>query len=201
MTIDTVSDVFAFVLTEGQFSKSILFAKDMPEELTPEEKKAIEAVLGHVRASYIALLSTCRQTVLTLATDPKTRSTLESSWNRDNTIWERRTVHLPLVLKKSWFAWLTIGLWSRRQEPKETIALHAHLGVHERHIDALAQAAKDHSKIQLSPDGTTAMVTPLQPKQGDHFGDLAKQLVSELWPVARKTRQLISPAKTPAHGS
>src|SRR5262249_18520904 len=77
-TPDRVSDVLAFVAKHAEFTNTILFAKDVVPEIRQDETKAIAAVMGHVKSSYVALLSRCRDDLTAHAHgDASLRATME----------------------------------------------------------------------------------------------------------------------------
>ena len=105
MTIDRVSDVFAFVAKNAALTKAILLTEDEVPEILPEERKAIAAVLSHVRDSYVDLLEKCRDVWYARSDgDPDLRKVMETNWNRPSSIAQRRMVEQPLVVKSSYVA-------------------------------------------------------------------------------------------------
>lgn len=82
MSVETVSDVFAFILEQGDLTDTVLFSEQEIPELKPEERGAIEAVSQHVKESYVGLLFACREALLATAAGWPNRPMLEKNKSR-----------------------------------------------------------------------------------------------------------------------
>jgi len=179
---DKVSDVFAFVAKHAEFTTGILFAKDEVPEIRPEEREAIGAVIGHVQASYVALLSRCRDDILARAQgDDAFVATIERNWNRDDSLWDRGRVDVPLLIEASYVdvAYFWIDQESHRPG---VLNLVGEIWTQARRRDALRRvAAQCKEPLFMSSTGNLRMLAP-ELKEGALFADLSRTLVDALWP-------------------
>lgn len=189
MSTNCVSDVFAFVLEHGDFSETILFSEEEIPELKPEERRAVDAVSQHVKYSYVALLLACRDALLVTAATWKNRHILERNKSRPDTIWNRSNIQMPLLIRRSWVAWVTFGLWNT-SEPGRPIKLFADVATQRRHFAILADVANEMGGDLRSAECVCRMGRIL-PKQGDSFSQIASELANVVWPVARTVHDRI----------
>jgi hypothetical protein len=184
--ITRVSDVFAFVLENGEFTEAILFAEgDEIEELKPEERAAADAVLRHVDASYVGLLTECRQAFLDAAKGSAldaNRKTLEANKSRPSTIWDRGMTQVPLLIEKSWTAWVSFVLLPSADDGRP-IKLGGHITTQRRRYPLLQRVLDAHG-IKLRPVWSGHGVEPVLPKEGQSFRDLAEEMARRTVPIA-----------------
>ncbi len=184
--ITKVTDVFAFVLANGEFTDTILFAEgDEIEQLKPEERAAAEAVLKHVEASYIALLSECRQAFLDAAKGTAldaNRKTLEANKSRPGTIWDSGMTQVPLLVAKSWVAWVNFGLWTTQDEG-QPIKLSGLISTQQRRLAELQSVVVARGgPFRHVRDGHA--VEPILPKEGQSFREIADDMARRTVPIA-----------------
>ncbi len=184
--ITKITDVFAFVLANGEFTETILFAEgDEIEQLKPEERAAADAVLKHVEASYIALLSECRQAFLDAARGTAldgNRKTLEANKSRPGTIWDRGMTQVPLLVAKSWIAWVNFGLWATQDEG-QPIKLGGHISTQRRRVAELQDVlAARGIPFRLVWGGHG--VEPILPKEGQSLREVAEEMARRTVPIA-----------------
>ena len=195
--ITKVSDVFAFVLENGEFTETILFAEgDEIEELKPEERAAADAVLRHTEASYVGLLSECRQAFLDMAKGSPldaNRRTLEANKSRPSTIWDRGMTQVPLLVGKSWTAWVNLVLWST-SEAGRPIKLGAHITTQKRRYPAL-QAVLQARDVKLRPVWSGHGVEPISPREGQSFREIAEEMARRTVPIAADLYVALTTAK------
>lgn len=185
MSISKVTDTFAFVLENGEFTESILYSEDEIEQLKPEEKRAIDVVLKHVEASYVALLSECRRAFSDLArTTPldANRATLQLNQSRSNTLWKRGMTHIPLLIQRSWVAWVSFGLWAT-SEAGRPIKLGAHIGTQARVFQELEEALRARGAA-LNAIANAHAVEGILPKEGQTFRELGDEIAKRALPIA-----------------
>jgi hypothetical protein len=183
--IEKVTDAFAFILENGEFTETILFADDEIEELKPDERAAIKAVLVHVEACYVDLLSECRRAFLECAKGSPLaaiQKTLSKNESQPQTIWKRAMVHVPLVIRSSWVAWVSFGLWPN-SDPKQSIRLGAHITTQRKFLPDLQDAVKaSGAEFRAVPSGHA--VDMILPKEGQAFHQLALDIASRTLPIA-----------------
>jgi hypothetical protein len=185
MSITKVSDAFAFVLEQGEFTETILFAKDEIPELKADERDAVAAVLKHVEASYVSLLSECRQAFLDLAQGTAldaNRKILESNESRPSTIWNRGAVQVPLLIGNSWVAWVGFGLWPTSEKGRP-IKLGGHITTQKKRFAELAEVLRQR-KVEVRPVWSGHGVEPVLPKEGETFRTLAEEMAKRTVPIA-----------------
>lgn len=185
MSVESVTETFAFVLKNGEFTESILFAEEEIEELKPEERAAIESVQKHVQACYVGLLSECRLAFLDAAgASPlqANRKVLEQNKSRPSTLWNRGMTHVPIVIRSSWVAWTTFGLW-HTSNPDRAIEISAHVTTQNRFIPALHDAVRACGQT-LRLVGSAHDVGGVVPKEGQTYRELAESLAARALPVA-----------------
>jgi hypothetical protein len=192
VSIEVVSKAFAFVLENGELTESILFATEEIPELKPEEREAIELVTPHVRDSYVDLLLACRQAFLSAAGDAKNRATLEKNKSRRDTIWERTSTDVPLLIRNAWEAWVTFALW-KTAEDGNPIKLFANIRTQRRHFPLLSTFAQERN-LDLRNAECSCRLGRILPKEGDSFAKLASQLAAEAWPIASELYDRITAA-------
>lgn len=183
--VAAVSDIFSFVCKHAEFTKSILFAETEITEIRPEERKAIAAVSEHVRQSYVALLEACRDDMYRRA-DAELQATMGRNWNRPDSIWTRARVELPLLIESSYV--LVAYFWID-EEPtsKDRLSLVGGLWAQKRRRALLLEAASRAAPTIYLADGQNPRVIE-DIVEGQEFADLARRIVSPLWPVAVDAR-------------
>jgi hypothetical protein len=181
-----VTDVFAFVLANGEFTETILFAEgDEIEQLKPDERAAADAVLKHVEASHVGLLSECRQAFLDAAKGTAldtARKTLEANKSRPATIWDRGMTQVPLLIVKSWVACVNFGLWPTQEEGRP-IKLGGHIWTQQRHLAELMRVVEARAIPFRAVSGGHG-VEPILPKEGQSFRELAEEMARRTVPIA-----------------
>jgi hypothetical protein len=183
MTLDTVSDILAFVCANSEFTKSILFAEEEVPEIREAERSAIAAVQDHVRQSYLGLLGACRAEMVARATsDHELSSTMNRNWNRDDSVWRRRRVELPLLIQASY---VEVAYFWIDEEPtkKGGLCLVGELWVQARRRGALEEVAMGAAPpVFLTPGKNLRIVREIS--AGTKFAELAREVVEPLWPLA-----------------
>jgi hypothetical protein len=185
MSITKVSDVFAFILENGEFTDTILYAKDEIPELKPEERAAADAVLKHIEPCYVALLSACRRAFLDGARGTAldaNRKVLERNESRPATIWSRGTVEVPLLIGSSWVAWVTFGLWSTT-DPGRPIKLGGHITTQKRRFGVLQEVLRTRN-VALRAVWSGHAVDAILPKEGEAFRAIADEMAKRTVPIA-----------------
>lgn len=186
MAVDRVSDVFAYVCAHAELTHEILLSQDEPPELTESERGAVADVLGHVRESWIGALSACRDDLWERA-DTELRTTLEKNWNRDDSIWSRRRVEIPLLIRSTYVEAAYIWL-DEEDSRKGQLSLVGEIGVQARLRQKLLEALPDPlpGGVVLSDETNLRVVVPIE--EGRTFKELAKSVVEPLWPLALAVR-------------
>ena len=185
MTITKVSDAFAYILEHGEFTETILFAEKEIPELKAAEREAVAAVFKHVEASYVGLLSECRQAFLDLAKGTgldTNRKTLESNESRPPTIWKRGSVQVPLLIGSSWVAWVAFGLWPTSEKDRP-IKLGGHITTQKRRFPELVAVLRQR-EVELRPVWSGHAVESILPKEGDTFRAVADEMARRTVPIA-----------------
>ena len=113
----SVSKIFAFVCDNAEFTNSIVFADSEVPEIRPEERSAIASVERHLRDSYVSLLSACRDAFYERA-GTELQKTMGKNWNRDDSIWERGRVELPMLIESSYVEVASHVDWSRAKQAR-----------------------------------------------------------------------------------
>jgi|GEM_PF-6692805 len=185
MTLETVSDIFAFVCNNAEFTNSVLFAESEVPEIRQDERDAIRSVERHLRESYIALLNACRDDMFERA-DGELKATMRRNWNRDDSIWERRRVELPLLIESSYveiaYAW--VG-----NEPTKPgrLSLVSEIWVQTRRRDALVGVdTRLVPQVVITPDKELRVIAKIT--EGARFKDMARSVIDPLWPFAIDVR-------------
>jgi hypothetical protein len=191
MAIDTVSDVFAFVAQNAEFTNAVILADTDVPEIRPDERDAIRAAVDHVRESYVRLLNQCREDMYQRANDdPALRATMERNWNRDASIWERGWIDLPLLIEASYVerAYFWIG---EVPERKGALSLVGELWVQARRRERLRELGNIErskqnppSRVMLTEDDERLRFIGDELRIGAKFADLARPMVDALWPLA-----------------
>lgn len=185
MTVSEASEILEFVLQNAEFTDAILFSTDAVPELTEEESTAVNSVLDHVRASYIGLLMACRDALLAQAGADV--GIMASTGNRPDTIWERGMVQVPLIIRKSWVAWVSFGLWTNAEEAPSRVRLFADVTTQKRHRPALLKVL---AGLGVAPKMVRSAHRLMAPPiaRGSRFADVASQFAVEVWPIAKALR-------------
>jgi hypothetical protein len=163
-------------------------------EIHPEEQDAIAAVMDHLRASYVGLLKQCRNDMCQRAIDePDLHATMKQNWNRDDSIWKRGYIDLPLLIESSYveraYFWI-----DEVPERKGTWSLVGDLSVQARRRQPLLELGENPpSPVMLTEDGRLRVIVDLH--EGAKFEDLAKLLVDPLWPLAISLREALRPQR------
>jgi hypothetical protein len=184
MSIETVSDVVAFVTRNAEFTNSILFADSEVPEIEPDERDAIAAVLDHVRLSFVGILTACRHQMFRKIVDWDFECTAERNWNRDSSIWTRKKVELPLVIDASYVAVAYFWIGDDELAPTGRLSLSGELWCQVRKQAALQQMASTVTEPVFLSRKSTLQVRPIEITEGESFAALANSVVEPLWPLA-----------------
>jgi hypothetical protein len=188
MTLETVSDIFAFVCKNADFTNSILFAETEVPEIRPEERDAIGSVERHLRESYVGLLNACRDDMYARA-DDELKATMGRNWNRDDSIWERGRVELPLLIESSYveiaYAWI-----GEEETRLGQLSLVSEIWVQKRRRGALCDVeSRLVNPVVITPDKKLRVIADIT--EGARFQELARSVVAPLWPFAIDVRSAL----------
>lgn len=184
MSVDPVSDVFAFVCQHADFSNSILFSETDVPEIEADERDAIAKVGSHIEKSYVTLLKKCRENMFERA-DAAWQATMQQNWNRDRSIWDRGRAELPLFPKYVAVAYFWIG-----EEPSRPghLSLVGELCTQVRRQSALAKLSAV-PPVFVAPSGNLRVVQAIA--EGVRYAELATAIVDPLWPLAVQLRSIL----------
>jgi len=190
---DTVSKLAAFVFENGAMADEIVF-RDVEEEgeipgLLPEEREAMDRATPLLRATWIGILSACRQAVWNLAAGHPTEEALRSGKTQPNKMWEKRRVVMPLVPGRA-NCGVALQTWG---EPNYHLYVWVWTQVRPRPAAEGAVASlnpppwrNEHGSFLMTLDG---------PREGEGYDEIGRRVAEALWLMARPIAEAVAAAQ------
>ena len=110
------------------------------------------------------------------------RATLEQNQSRSKTIWDRGMTQVPLLIRRSWVAWVSFGLWTTSEEGRP-IKLAAHIGTQTRVFSELEEVLRSRGAA-LNAVGSAHALEGILPREGQSFRELADEIAKQALPIA-----------------
>lgn len=193
MSIDSVSDVFAFACNHPDYWDMLVGEDDIPELDTEDRKEAFAAAREHVLASVEALLRTCLKAVQTLVPEGDRGRYLYLPRQGVNSGPTRRNCYVATKFMegRGKESWMNISLepdWSGAK-----IRLYATIQSNMENIRAF-QAAMPTNPPATEAEGNYYYFGDLEIREGDSLSGLAERLAEVAWPGVVKFAELVSPS-------
>jgi len=180
--MDTVSDIFAFVLNHGVVAEEVVFHDgDEPlPGLTEDEAQAISDIEPHLEKSWIALLSACREALWALADGHPSTPSVRHRKQQKGKMFEWDEVRIPLHTGHKAHCGFALTAWGADQ-----YHLYIWVWVHRDHLKIAEEAVADLGlDIWRNEHGSFLMTLPT-PQQGERIDALAASAADHLWSFAR----------------
>jgi hypothetical protein len=181
---ETVSKLAAFVFAHGEMASEILF-RDIDEDgevpgVLPEEREVMERVEPMLRATWIGILSACREAVWKRAAGHPTELTLRTSKTQPNKMFENDAVKMPLVDNGCAWCGVELAAWG---EP--TYNLYVWVWTSPRFRPEAEAAVRGLLPGMWRNEKESFLITLDAPHQGDAYQDVGERVAEVLWTLAR----------------
>lgn len=192
MSIDSVSDVFAFACDHPDYWDMLVGEDDIPELDTEERKDAFAAAREHVLASTECLLRTCLKAVQARVPGNERERYGHLPGQRVNSAPTRRNLYVKTVFLRtpgeSAFYVSAEKAWKSGE-----IRLYATIG---SSLENIATFSRKHPPAPplTTVEGNDYYFGHLEIREGDSFAGLAERLADVAWPGVVNFVDLIAPA-------
>lgn len=184
---EAVSKLAAFVFAHGEMASEILF-HDVDEEgelpgLLPEEREVITRVMPTLRATWIDILTACREAMWKRASGHACDAPMHTGKTQASKMFENGEVRLPLLGNNAAFCGIVLEPWGKPQ-------YHIYVWVwtaprHRLAAEAAAEGVKAVHPGMWRNENQSFLLTLDAPQEGESYDAVADRAADALWSLAR----------------